>query len=330
MIGGDFKRKKIESLTLGERMKKIRSERRLGLYEISRATKVQVKYLEYLENGEYQKMPADVYVKGFLKNYADFAGINEKLLIKLYERERGIHRNIKKIDESDKSIEPIKLNKWIITPQFAAIFFVIFFLLAGIFYLYKEIDTFISSPRLIIFSPQDAQNIDGNNVIVKGSAEKDSIVTINDQVVPVNENGDFSQEIGLHKGLNPITVKAKNKFDKYAEKTLSVHAEFESPNSQNPDLTNLENPSSETSKLTVEITAEPGPVWLSVKSDDNLVFSGTLNPGTIQKVEAKDKVSITSAKGNQTHIKINGKDLGILSPEVGIIKDIEFTADKKY
>lgn len=329
MVSGEFKRKKIDSLTLGERMKKIRSERRLSLYEVSRGTKIQVKYLEYLENSEYQKMPADVYVKGFLKSYAEFAGISEKILIRLYERERGIHQNIKKIDDREKSIEPLKLTKWVITPRITALVFIIFFVLAGFFYLYREIDTFISSPRLVIFSPQDAQIIKESTVLVKGATEKDSTVSINDQAVLVDENGEFSQEIGLQKGLNPIMVKSKNKFDKEAEKNFSVNADFEKPDSQAPDVQNFENSAGE-SKLAVEISVEPDPTWLFVKSDDNLVFSGILNPGAIQKFEAKDKISVTSAKGNQTYLKINGKDTGVLSPEPGTVKDVEFYADKKY
>ena len=36
-----FTRKKIDSLTLGERMKKLRDERRLSLGEISKGTKIQ-------------------------------------------------------------------------------------------------------------------------------------------------------------------------------------------------------------------------------------------------------------------------------------------------
>ena len=45
-----FTTKKIDSLTLGERMKKIRDERRLSLAEISKSTKIQIKYLEYIED----------------------------------------------------------------------------------------------------------------------------------------------------------------------------------------------------------------------------------------------------------------------------------------
>ena len=73
-----FTTKKIESLTLGERLKKMRNDRRLGTNDVAKMIKVQVKYLQYLEDGEYAKLPADVYVKGFLRSLSIFFGVSEK------------------------------------------------------------------------------------------------------------------------------------------------------------------------------------------------------------------------------------------------------------
>ena len=69
-----FTKKNIETLTLGEKLKKLRSERRISLGDVSRNTKIQIKYLEFIEEGAYDKLPADVYAKGFLKSYAEFLG----------------------------------------------------------------------------------------------------------------------------------------------------------------------------------------------------------------------------------------------------------------
>ena len=102
---------------MGEKLKKLRSEGRISLVEASRSTKIQIKYLEYLENGEYEKLPAKVYVKGFLRSYANFLGVNESYLIKLYEREQGIQENIKNTSQEEKIAEPIKFPKFIITPK---------------------------------------------------------------------------------------------------------------------------------------------------------------------------------------------------------------------
>lgn len=324
MVNGEFKRKKIDSLTLGERMKKIRSERRLSLNEISKSTKIQAKYLEYLENGEYLKLPADVYVKGFLKSYAAYAGVNEKALVKSYEREQRIQKNIKKIENKEKFIEPLSLSKWAITPKIIIGLVIALFVFLGFFYLYREVDSFISDPRLVITSPQDGEEIEGRSVNVKGFTEKDSEVFINDQPVLASDNGEFGENVVLQGGLNVITVKSKNKFDKESVRSISVRSSVSEDVSENSQG-NEEKVFDQEKKIDLEITVRPGPAWLSVEADGNIVFSGTLLPDSVQKFEAREKISVSSGKGNNTYIKVNGKDAGALSNEPGIVRDVIFT-----
>lgn len=229
MVRDEFTRKKIDSLTLGERMKKIRSERRLSLSEISKNTKVQGKYLEYLENGEYEKLPADVYVKGFLRNYAAYTGISEKALIKLYEREKGIQSSIKKTSAQDSAINPVGLSRFAVTPRFFTIFLIVLLMLAGFFYLYQEASSLIAHPRLIIIEPADGEIIEKENIDVRGITDMEAKVFINDQPVLVNDKGEFSENIELQEGLNVINIKARNKFDKEISKTVTIQAVIKTP-----------------------------------------------------------------------------------------------------
>ena len=85
-----FIKKSVGTLTLGEKLKKLRSERRMSLSEASRFTRIQIKYLEYLEDGLYDKLPANVYVKGFLKSYAECLGVDENNLLRMYDKESEI------------------------------------------------------------------------------------------------------------------------------------------------------------------------------------------------------------------------------------------------
>jgi len=96
MINSGFTKKRVGTLTLGEKLRKLRSDRRMSLNEVSRVTKIQIVYLERLEEGMYDKLPADVYVKGFLRSYAEFLGVDEEILVKLYEKEKGIKKNLEK------------------------------------------------------------------------------------------------------------------------------------------------------------------------------------------------------------------------------------------
>lgn len=320
-----FTTKKIATLTLGEKLLNMRNERRLSITEVSKHTKIQAKYLEYLENGNYAKLPADVYVKGFLRSYAVYMGINEHNLIKQYEREKGIHRNIKKLDDEEKTINPVNFSKLVITPKLIIASVVALSVLSIFFYLYREVDSFISKPRLVIIKPVDGSATDGKTTHVTGIAEKDALVTINEQPVLVNEKGEFSQDIGLQEGLNVITVRAKNRFDKETSKVVSVNANYQNGSVQQ-DVATTEIGTENSQPLAMEVYVSPNAAWLSIEADGNLVYSGSMTPGLAQKIEAKERISITSSKGDGTFVKLNGKDLGVLSSDEGAVKDIIFTA----
>ncbi|NTV40848.1 MAG: helix-turn-helix domain-containing protein [Candidatus Moranbacteria bacterium] len=324
-----FTRKKIDSLTLGEKMKKNREERRLGLADISKGTKIQVKYLQYLEEGEYMKLPADVYVRGFLRSYAVFMGLSEKNLIKQFEREKGIHKNIKKIVD-DENKKPVNFSIFVITPKMIVVTGILIAAFGSFLYLYFQVNNFISTPRLVIIKPSDGSTINQGTTHVVGMAEKDALVTINDQPVMVNERGDFSEDVGLKDGLNIINVKARNKFNKETTQAVSVNAKFEileEQTNQNDFQNQESNQNQQQSFITAEIYVDPNPTWLSVEVDGNLVYSGVLLPQSMQKFDAKEKISISSGKGKETFVKINGKDFGQLTSGSTPAKDIVFDAN---
>lgn len=54
----------------GTVLRRIRLSRGVELEEISSVTKINEMYLEYIEGNRYHELPAPVYVKGFLREYA--------------------------------------------------------------------------------------------------------------------------------------------------------------------------------------------------------------------------------------------------------------------
>jgi cytoskeletal protein RodZ len=325
-----FTTKKIDSLTLGERMKKMRADRRLSLVDVAKSTKIQVKYLEYLEENECSKLPADVYVKGFLRSYAIFMGVNESVLIKQYEREKGIQKNLKKMDPESAQEKKISFSSFIITPGVIAVSLIILIVVGSVFYLYSQVNNFVSAPRLLILKPQDGSTAETSNTHVSGVAEKDALVFINDQPVLVNEKGEFSEDIGLKEGVNTILVKARSKFQKEASQavTVNVAAKPETP-AGDPAANQDQAVVQSSTPVTAEVSVGADSTWISVEADGNLVYSGTLLAQSKQTFNANDNVKITSGKGNATFVKVNGKDTGVLGSDPGIIRDVEYNAGGK-
>ena len=231
-----FIKKRVGTLTLGEKLKKLRSDRRISLSEVSRATKVQVKYLEYLEEGKYEALPADVYVKGFLRSYAEFLGVEERIFIRSYEKERGIIRNLEKDKKPNQpKSESIKVSFFSLTPKRITLVVLGALALSVIVFIYREIGSFASSPRLIITSPENNLEINDQSVEVSGVTDKDSQVSINGQAILIGDDGKFKEKIILQFGNNTIDIRAVNRFDKFSEETLTIKSNYSPINSNSEE-----------------------------------------------------------------------------------------------
>jgi len=264
-----FKIKKVQSLTLGEKMRRARNEKRIVLSEVSRNTKIQLEYLEYLENGEYEKLPADVYVRGFLKSFAEYVGINEDYLIKSFNKEKSIQKNIEGGEKEAVKTQKINLSRFSINPKIISIIFISLFFLGLIFYLYRNLNNFVSNPSLIIFNPANNSIVEESSVVVQGKTDIGNNLFINNQPVLVDDEGGFNERIVLKEGTNIISVRSVNQFNKEISESISVEAHYEipheetnnNPEEQNPDENqnaegeeNLEN--SEPENVTQESDAE--------------------------------------------------------------------------
>lgn len=328
-------------MTLGERLKKLRSDKRMSLGEVSRATKIRADYLEDIEESNYEKLPVDVYVKGFLRSYAEFLGVDEEILLRLYEKEKGIKKNIEKnrFPKAEKKAKPISISSFVFTPKKITITLAVILIMSGFVYLYKEIGSFASTPRLVVLGPLANTEVKGNSIYVEGMTDKDAKLFINDQPILVNDDGKFRENVTVQPGVNVINVKSINKFGKVASETVQVQADYEEKvagdSITNPDTPNTDssNPTSDTnanpSPMQAELRVDPGPVWLSVEADDNLVFSGTMLSGATQIFTAQNKIVINSGRANATFIKLNGKDIGALGQDPKPIRGVTFTPTTK-
>lgn len=326
-----FTKKSVRTLTLGEKLRNLRSERRISLNEVSRSTKIQLKYLEYLEAGDYKKLPVDVYVKGFLRGYAEFLGVDENILIRLYEKEKGIKINLEKAtDNTPAKKENINMSPFLVTPKVIAVALVAILVFGGFFYLYKEIGSFANTPKLVILNPGQNAVEEDNAVVVEGVTDKDAKVFINNQPILVSDEGRFSENLALQSGTNAINIKAVNRFDKTNVQNIIIQSNYKAEQTEEQTGNGQADMLLEQDKVTVDVRVDPGPVWVSVEADGNLVFSGTMLAGAMQSFSADDKIVVNSGKANATFIRFGGKDVGALGEDAAAIRGVTFTKDTQY
>lgn len=76
---------------IGTTLREARVRRKLTLQQAEEDTKIRVKYLQAMENEDFDLMPGQAYVKGFLQTYAQYLGLDPAIILDEY-RSRGTAR----------------------------------------------------------------------------------------------------------------------------------------------------------------------------------------------------------------------------------------------
>lgn len=76
-----------ERLSLGQYLQTLRVKKGLEFDEVCRKTHVSKQNLVYIETDDFDRLPAQVHVKGFLKAYAELLGLNPDRVLARYSEE---------------------------------------------------------------------------------------------------------------------------------------------------------------------------------------------------------------------------------------------------
>ncbi len=207
--------------TLGDRLQHYRKKKHISLEQAEEETKVRLKYLKALEQGNYEVLPADVYSLGFLTKYADFLGAPREKLLADFRREKEFGRPFEPIPTIRKYKEKI-----FITPKIIIIFGLILLGAGLIFYILYSIKNFTSPPNLEISSPVTETVIREDQVEVIGKTDQGCSLKINDQTILIDENGNFQEVLRLQPGINNIEIRSMNRLKKETVKVIKILAEF--------------------------------------------------------------------------------------------------------
>ncbi len=194
----------------------------MSLLEISKATRIQVKYLEALESGDHRDLPAEVYVRGFLRSYARYLGLEDEAFVKLYDKEKHIRTYLGKEKPVAERKAIVLKNAWVITPRTGALIAIGLILFGTFAYLFQELRSFVAEPHLALTSPASGLVTSEGSLMVVGKTDRGAQVTLNGEPVFVGGEGDFREMITLQPGPNTIRILATNRFDKIKETVLFV------------------------------------------------------------------------------------------------------------
>jgi len=194
---------------LAEFLKERRQAKNLSLEKLSDLTKIMVYYLEALEAGQFEKLPASVYRTGIFKRLAKFLEIDENEIIQMYQQD------VQSVEMSPNKniIKPQKTSRFVLTPRKLAIFFGVLLLVLLSVYLWYQFRFLVGPPNLVVDLKEDLV-VRQESLTIKGKTDNGVGLTINGESVYIAPSGDFSKDVQLASGINIIEIKAINNFGK--------------------------------------------------------------------------------------------------------------------
>ena len=138
---------------------------------------------------------------GFVKNVATLLDLDEKNVIAVLKRDYPPQKN-------NINPKPDAVKKFAWSPKLTFSIGI-----AGVFisvfgYLIFQYFQFISPPKLNVESPRENQMISGGSVLVFGTTNGDTKITVNNQPVIVSDDGKFSVNINIVSETKEIIIKA--------------------------------------------------------------------------------------------------------------------------
>lgn len=311
---------------LGDTLREAREKQGLTYKDIEKGTSIRALYIEYIEKGEYDELPGDVYTKGFIRSYANFLKLDANALVQAFtaERHKGAApaaqqkpaapkavpekpqakkpsapsvqpaakpaekaEKVEKAETVEQPAERPAAPKQEAAPRKAPV-----------------------QPKMVAVKPQPKQQLK------KAPASKPAAprFTAQDFNEPKRSNGKLIAIVAVVLVVLAGAVYALSGSDDSAKKPAAQQTQqTEAPAPKTYDGV----------EVTATFTAD---CWLEVKADGKTVYEGTLKKGDSQTWKGTDKVTVRVGDAGAVSFSVNGKDLGTAG-KTGQVANKTFTKD---
>lgn len=195
--------------SLGRFLREARKSKGLTPARLSEMSRIPLWHLRSIEEGNYENLPPEVYLRGVFSRLARFLELSPKDILGKYYEDKPQPEIVQAAPASTP--RPLSLSYWAITPKKIAIFSSTLFLVLIFAYLWYQYDVFVGPPTLVLLDPKQDIEVRSPEIKIKGNTDSDVSLTINGQDVYVNQDGLFDSTINLTAGINAIEIRARNR-----------------------------------------------------------------------------------------------------------------------
>jgi len=195
--------------SLGRFLREARKNKGLSPTRLSEMSRIPLWHLKSIEEGNYENLPPEVYLRGVFSRLAKFLELSPKDILVKYYKENPQSKIAEEV--FSPTPRPLNLSYWAITPKKIAVFSSILFLILIFAYLWYQYNVFIGPPTLVLLEPQQDLEVLSPEIKIKGNTDSDVNLTINGQDVYVNQDGLFDSTVNLTAGINAVEIHVKNR-----------------------------------------------------------------------------------------------------------------------
>lgn len=318
----------------GNYLKHERELRGVLLQEISDNTKIPVRFLEALENNHFDKLPGEVFIKGFIRSYAKSIGTNEDEIIAVFDESVGKQRKekVQKLEAERNRLYKEKQKRLRI---FLLIFISLVILLTSIYLIPLKTETPETvSPSTSVKTETLPAPSDPANPPV------DALPDGPDEPPPVSAD-DLTEE--HHEDSEPVLAPAD--ISATLPETSGEEAVERAETEKNVELADKDDtiqPTQEQSLTTsfgqeVYVAVVPGPLELTVRATANSWFKLTVDDsreedfilptGAGRTFRGKNSFKITIGNRSGTQLFLNGEPLNLPESSDNVIRDFFIRAE---
>jgi cytoskeletal protein RodZ len=277
----------------GSYLKHERELRGVPLEEISGATKIHIRFLQALEDNQFDELPGEVFIKGYIRSYANIIGSGVEEMLNIYEESVG-----NKIENSSDSVSSSNTSAKTFL-GFALIGLIVLALIFGVRFLISS----KSNPPVVNAELNEKQN-------VKPPAPLP--IKVLEEKIPLKIEDNLLKESDV-----PAP-----------EQSQSLIGELDS-SMQKPEVENQVNSLVPTEKEDLPVLEKP--LKLTIKAKNNSWFNMTIDdfreedfilPADGEKSYwANNVFRLTIGNKQGTEIILNGKKLVIPESKENVVKD---------
>jgi cytoskeletal protein RodZ len=308
-----FEQKKVKVETLSEYLSNVRQSFNFSINDLVKKTGIPANALGLLEQGNYSKLPAKVYVKGFLQKLARVYGLDAQVLIDQYELEQVVNYKITQASGSQTKKKFFNWEQITLTPKIITILVSVIFVSFTILYIIWQVFAIAQTPFLEITSPQNLTATDKTFIVVEGRTDPSATVSVNNEPVFVNDEGKFLTNVGLSAGPKELVITATNRFRRSITKQLTVIGQVKHSE------TVMEN------TRTVLMLEFKGKVEVSSSVDGQTRITKNYLAGQQEIFENFNNLDLSVSNAGLVTANLNGKNIGILGRDGEKIENLIFT-----